>query len=127
MSIETGIVGIAPEELNRIVSNGHVVNSVNADRHRRGVKSCRPGPLVYALGARATQAKLSAGVYAAVPVLPLNGYGSGIELHRLGRRLIVQWLPFLASCRVCYRHILLYQSRLTIQTRRVVCAPERRG
>jgi len=82
--IDARVVGIAPEELDSIVANGHRVYRFDVRGHGLWVQTGGSGPLVDTMRAGATQAQKMWRVYTPVSILPADNYITCVELYRLG-------------------------------------------
>jgi len=85
--VDASVVGIAPEELDSIVANGHRVYRFDVRGHGLRVQAGGSGPLVEtmrAMRAGATQAQKMWRVNAPVSILPVDNYITCVELYRLG-------------------------------------------
>ena len=84
MCIDASVVGIAPEELDSIVANGHRVYRFDVRGHGLRVQAGGSCPLVDTMRAGATQAQKMWRVYAPVSILPVDDDVTGVKLYRLG-------------------------------------------
>ena len=70
--VDTGVVGVAPQELNRVITNRHVVDCPDVLWNLVWNKARPPGEFVNAVGAGALKPQESVRVWAAMPVIPQN-------------------------------------------------------